>query len=503
MGIVQKDGFRTMIISYLGMGVGYLNKGLLFLIILTPEQMGLIFLLTTIGTLFAQLSSMGMMATIWRFFPFFKNESNNDHGFLSFSLLLTIAGMTIVTLLSILFRSQIEAYYIEKSPLFVDYYFWFIPIGTFYILYQIFDTYLRAMYKNIVSVISYEIFLRLGVLVSLLLFWYEWIDFSTLVIINSLVYAIPCLILVVYIIKLKGGQFLLSSIAISKRFRKIIFNFSMFNYVNYLGSILVTSLDVIMIAQLIGLDGTGVYTFVIFMTSAMLIPYRSMIRVSSPLVAEHWKNRDTEKLAQLYSNFSSVSLVIGLGLFLIVWLNIDFLFNLIPDDKWEAFQPGIWVFLFLMIGRLLDMYTGLNGAIFVTSKKYKYNIYFTIGLVIVVYFGNLIMIPEWGIAGAAISTAIALTVFNIGRLIFVWKVYRIHPFQMNQLMIILLGGLTLGASFLIHPFILNPILGVLVQLAIILIVYCAPIYLFNIEHNTVQYIKNGVAFVKKKIGVKN
>ena len=51
MGIVQKDAFRTMLISYVGIVLGYVNKGILFLIILTTEQIGLVNLIISVGTL--------------------------------------------------------------------------------------------------------------------------------------------------------------------------------------------------------------------------------------------------------------------------------------------------------------------------------------------------------------------------------------------------------------------------------------------------------------------
>ena len=59
MGLIQKDAFRTMLLSYVGIVLGYVNKGLLFLIILSTEQIGLINLLISVGTLFAQFANFG------------------------------------------------------------------------------------------------------------------------------------------------------------------------------------------------------------------------------------------------------------------------------------------------------------------------------------------------------------------------------------------------------------------------------------------------------------
>ena len=54
-----------------------------------------------------------------------------------------------------------------------------------------------------------------------------------------------------------------------------------------LGAILVNSLDVLMIAYYIGIKATGVYTTIVFLASAIQVPYKAIIRVSSPLVAEY------------------------------------------------------------------------------------------------------------------------------------------------------------------------------------------------------------------------
>ena len=132
---------------------------------------------------------------------------------------------------------------------------------------------------------------------------------------------------------------------------------------------------------------------------------KAIVRISSPLIADHWKKREMEKMKELYTQVSSVALVIGLGSFLLIWSNIDFLFSFLKPE----FKAGIWVFFFLMIGRLTDMYFGLNGAIFTTSKKYKYDMIFTLFLIGTVYGLNLLFIPAYGISGAAISTSIALS----------------------------------------------------------------------------------------------
>jgi O-antigen/teichoic acid export membrane protein len=299
----------------------------------------------------------------------------------------------------------------------------------------------------------------------------------------------------VYLYRLNELNLRLSTIKISKKFRSILIQFSAVNYINTLGGVLVSSLDVMMIAQMIGLKATGVYTTVVFFTSALLVPYKSIIRVSSPLVADHWKQREFGKMQELYKKVSSIAIVLGFGSFLLIWNNIEFLFSFLKPE----FQEGIWVFFFLMIGKLVDMYFGLNGSIFTTSKKYKYDVYFTLFLILAVFILNLLMIPIWGIAGAAISTSIALIFYNIGRLLFVWITFKIHPFQKNQFIILLLGVFATFVGFFTKNVISNDWLQFMLECALVFVLFLLPIYLFSLEPELKNYVQKGSDFLLKKV----
>jgi O-antigen/teichoic acid export membrane protein len=300
--------------------------------------------------------------------------------------------------------------------------------------------------------------------------------------------------LFIYLYKIREINFRIPEISISKKFKKIIFQFSAFNYFNTLGTVLVNSLDVMMIAYLVGLKATGVYSTIVFLASALQVPYKSIIRISSPLIADYWKHRAFKRMEVLYQKVSSVSLVIGLGSFIVIWNNIDFLFSFLKPE----FKEGISVFLFLMAGRLVDMYFGLNGSIFVTSKKYVYDIYFTVFLIVAVFILNLILIPMWGISGAEISTSVALVIYNLMRVIFVYKTFKIHPFHKNQFVVIGLGLLSLFVGWIISGQIDNNSVEFVIQSALVLFFFFSPIYWFKLEPETVNYFNKCTTFLKTK-----
>lgn len=494
MGIVQKDSLKGMILSYLGMGLGYLNKGVLFLMILSTAEIGLISVLTLVAFLFARFATLGISFSVWRFFPFFRNAEKKHNGFFPLMLATVCIGLVVFTLLALLLRGQVENVYIERSPLFIDYYYWFLPIGISYSFYLFFESYLKALYVTVISVFAWEIAVRATVTLLLILLFTDLISFHFFVVLYSVGYAIAPFILLFKLYRMGEINMSFSEIKISRRFRRIVFNFSAFNFVNTIAASVVASLDVLMISYALGLEDVGVFSTVVFLTSPLMVPYQSLMRVTYPIIADHWKHSKLKEIKELYTKSSSLSLVMGMGLFLVVWLNIDFLFSFVKPE----FQEGIWVFFFLMIGRLVEMYCGLNGGIFALSKKYKFDIFFTIFLVGAVFLMNWFLIPSWGIAGAAVGTSVALIVYNIGRLLMVWYFFKLHPFERNQFIVIGLGLATLFIGSLCVDLFESKWLQMVFNMLICLVVFVAPIYIFSLEKESISFVKKLMRRIVKK-----
>ena len=500
MGFIQKDALRTMVITYFGLLLGYLNKGVLFVLILKTEEIGLVNLILSVGIFFSQLSNLGSINAIARFLPYFKESKVQRQSFLLLNLGIVTIGCLFFILIFYLLQNQISIYYSEKSKLFVEYYYWIIPIGIANVFFLIFEMYLRAFFKNILAVFLNEFLLRLLVTILLGFLAFKLINFEQFIIFHCLIFIIPTSILFIYLFNIGEIRFNKISLKLSKKFKKIIYTFSLYSYTNTLGSLTVLTMDSLMIAYFLGLKETGVYTTIIYLTSALQIPYKSLLKISFPLIPQYWKEKNMEKMSQLYKKFSSISLIIGLFMFLIIWINIDQLFSFLPKE----FEIGIYVFLFLMLGRTFDMFSGLNGIILITSKKYKKDNIFTFILIFLVFFLNYWLIPAYGIVGAAISTGIALVFYNLFRLIYVWKIYNLHPFEKEQFKVVLLFCVLLLMSHLTSNININinKYLFIILNSIVYSFLYLGVIirFKFNIEiNNYLINIRHKYLKIEKKI----
>jgi O-antigen/teichoic acid export membrane protein len=493
MGIVQKDAIKTSMLSFIGLVLGYLNKGILFILLFSTAQVGVINLLLNVGLLFAQFANLGTTYSTWRFFPFFRNREKQHYGFLLANSLLVAMGILLFGALLYGLQDIVLDTYREKSALFTTYFYLILPLGVALVYFQLFENYLRGMQQNILPVFLQEVVLRFCTTILLLLYWFKLLNFDEFIWSYILLHFIPTFYLFIFLFRKRELTLRISHIQIPKKFRGIMLSYTGFSYVNALATLLVISMDALMIAKFRGLSETGIYTTMLFLISAVIFPYRAILRVATPLVALQWKERNKSGMQDLYQKSSSIGLLLSLIGFLAIWVVIDEIFVFIP-----AYATGKWVFFFLMMGRIVDMYFGLNAVIFSTSKKYRIDLFFTLFLILGVYLVNLWLIPIYGMVGAAISTSAAYLLYNIFRGYYIYSAYGLNPYTKRQLYLIanalsVFLFFTLFNTWFTNNFQIQPFLSFVVKEILLFIVLILPIYFWKLEPESVAYfdqIKN-------------
>ncbi|MDD3108427.1 MAG: oligosaccharide flippase family protein [Alistipes sp.] len=447
MGRVKRDSLMIMILSYVGIVVGYVNKILLFPNFLSEEQVGLATILVSLATMYAQFSALGINYTVVRFFPFFRTPDGRHNGFFFWTTLGVSGGFVLFTVLFLLFRAPIMDYYAREAPLLTRYYLWLIPLGLAMLFFNFFTAWLQALYRTVASSFVNEVLLRLLITAEITLFAFGVLDFEQFVIGYVLIYCVPTLVLLLYAAAI--GAVRLQPVC-SMRVRRLLSVAVIYGLWQYLGGTsmyIVPVIDQAMLAGMKGLAEGGIYVTMVYMVGAILVPSRSMIKVATPLVANLWRERNMEALQGLSRRVSLINLIVGCYLFLLIWVNLDNIFSLIPS----SYATGRTIFLMLGIARLMDLYSGLNGTILVTSKRYRYDFIFSLLLVGLTICTNRWLIPRWGMNGAALATMGTVVAYNVIRVISVWHFFRINPFRWRDAIVPGLMGATLGVAALLPP----------------------------------------------------
>jgi O-antigen/teichoic acid export membrane protein len=346
------------------------------------------------------------------------------------SLIIPLLGFILSLLVYFLFKQQIFEL-LNASPLLKDNFFYIILLVFFIGFYDVLTAVSRSFLSAAAPIFINEVFLKVYSMLVLLLHWFGYVDFSTFLKIYLFGYFLKFAIL--FLIQWKNDRF---SLAFSLNDLKLkeISSFGLFVFVGGASVMLVTRLDMMMIGSMLDLEQVAFYTVAFFIGNAIKVPGKSIAAISSPLVAKALEKQDYKETQTLYTKSSINQLIIAGVLFLCIWLNIDDIFSLFP----AKFQGGKWVVFYISIAQLFNMITGINGTIIVNSKYYRYDLYTNVILVLTTVITNYFLILKYGIDGAAMATAISISLFNFIRLILIKVKMNMHPFSLQTIKTILL-----------------------------------------------------------------
>lgn len=444
MGKVAKQSIQTTIFSYIGVVIGYFNVLWLYPYAMDASELGTFRTIQDLGLLFVPFAQLGVGHGITRYFP--KLESNKS-AFLSYSLMIAVAGFLVVSILFIGLRTQIIGLFAANSPEVVDFLGVVLLITLFALLNSILDSYSRSYLKIAIPTFFREVFLRLltGCLVGAYLL--KWISFPQVMSGLVCVYGLALAGVLIYLIWLDVLNFDLNWKTFPKGFKSSFIQFSLITFLATAASTLIMKIDSIMVSSMISLEANAIYTIAFSMALVIELPRRAISQVVMPVVSDHFANDNLTEINVLYKQVSNRQLYVCILLFIGIWANIDAVYSLIPNR--EIYMAGKSVVFLIGLGKLFDVAFSINSEILVFSKFYRFNLILTIAMSALIILLNLIMIPIYGIEGAAAASAIVMLLFNLVKYIFLKIRLGLEPFSKETLKILGVGILTFNSARLI------------------------------------------------------
>ncbi|MGB1205474.1 MAG: polysaccharide biosynthesis C-terminal domain-containing protein [Chitinophagales bacterium] len=437
MGVVKRQGTKDSILALFGIFVGYANVMLIQPYCLKPEEIALIRVLIQLAMLIVPFILIGSNTVVIRYFPYYNNKQQQHNGFVFFSLMIPLIGFLIASILFLSFQDKILMQYIEKSPLLTEYLIYSLPIALFIAYSYVLNAISRSVYRVVIPNFLINTAPRLGIIIAIGLYYFQHITQLQMVQALIIIYSIILVFLLVYVHHL-GHLFLRPNWQIFKpKFLKEIAVYGFYVVLGGFASTMIVSIDIMMLAALLGLEKTGIYTIAFFIGTVIDVPRRSLSSIVTPLIADAWKNNNLLKIKELYIKISINQLIIGSWIFLGIWLNIDDLFKLIHNG--EIYQAGKYVVFFIGISKIIDMSAGVNSEIIFTSIYYRFNFHISLILVILTIATNYMLIPLYGIVGAAMATAFSVFLFNVIKFLFIWFKFKLQPFSSKTLISIFIS----------------------------------------------------------------
>jgi O-antigen/teichoic acid export membrane protein len=478
MGVIIRQSIKGTIVTYIGAFIGFLTTMFIVTKFLEPEDIGLTRVIFEIATMFGLLAQLGTSSSAFRFFPYFKNKNNNNNGFFFYLMTIPFVGCILFIALYLILKEPVTNMFIKESPLIVSYYYWVIPLIVFTTYLTLFETYSTINMRITMPRINREIIIRILTLAVYLIYGFHFVARDGLVAGFVLVYGVAAIFLFIYISKISSISMRHDTSLISKPLRRDIFRYSIFLITVALAGTILGKLDLFMISFFMGLDSAGIYSIAFFIAAVIDMPSRSISAISSPIAADALKEGDFKTANTLYQRVSLHQALVGGFIFILIWINIDNIFSIMPNGN--IYFEGKWVLFFIGMAKLVSMTLGFGGVLISFSKYYYWSLYFTVFLSGIGFLTNYLLIPVFGITGAAIATFSSNLLSFIIQQWIVLKKVKGNPYTLNLLKVFVIFLIITAVNYVLVK-INNPWIDGIYRTTIIAIIGVALIYFSKVS----------------------
>ena len=455
--MIAKQIERNGLFTALGFLLGAVNVLLLYTRVFTPEHYGTIsFILASASLLFPFLS-LGMQQTILRFFE--GGDDKNRKQLASLSLQLVSMFSVLLLVIVLVFDQSIANQLSTSNRVDTEAVYAIMAVGILMAYFELFFALAKVHFKTTAGVFLKEVFPRLGILFLLgSHFVVQPLELNFFLLMLSVIYLIRALIMGLMAYRLM--PFALVQKGSQSDYRRLL---------GYSGLVILGSglslafleIDKVMLHTLSSASNVALYTVFVFMATTIAIPLRSVQPLYNAQCAALQHQQNTEKLTTLIQKTISISSYYGVLILAVLLTFQPVLRFFLPEDYHTAFS----VFPLLLALKLIDSsFTPLNAP-FYYSKFYQTYLLFSLGFLLIMVVLNVLLIPIYGIYGAALATGAAVLLFSLVKVWATTKFLHIKVLNTSHLVPVLYGLVFLGAEFAIPAPWLNGVrVGVLLSL---------------------------------------
>ncbi|HLN74826.1 MAG TPA: polysaccharide biosynthesis C-terminal domain-containing protein [Prolixibacteraceae bacterium] len=482
MGVIKRQTIKGSIYSYLGIAIGFFYT-ILSIKLLTPEQIGLTAILGSVSAVYSQFATLGFNRVIERLFPYFYDKEKKHNGF----LFITIAVGMIGFIISLIIFFILKPHMIDKdqkgASLFAEYIWYLIPLIFFRMYTVMLDTYNKMLLDATTGSILTDFIYRVGTILLLGLYFLKWISFSQFVLGFVFFLSMPALYLAILLIRRKQFNLEPKLEFIKPELKKEMINISAFGIIGGLSSVALKQIDTIMLNAYTDFAITGVYSIIFYFNTVIAIPGVALGKISSTIIANAWKEKDTATIADIYYKSSINQMFVSLLLFILVVANLQNIILLMGKD----YAGTEWVMILISLSSLIVSSTGSSVQIIATSHKYRIQTYSLAFLVVLSVIFYMIFIPILGMEGAALGSLLSVSGASLLRVFYLKRNMNLFPYRLVHLKCAAIGLVALALGKLM-PVVGNFYIDLIIRSSLVSVVFIGLCYIFHITEDMNQIV---------------
>jgi O-antigen/teichoic acid export membrane protein len=353
------------------------------------------------------LAQLGITYAARRFVSFYvsKGDFGRIKGTLIISYVISISGGFLIGTLLFFASDQISAWFFHNEALspILKIFAIIIPFSTFVLVSnEVFIAFKKPFYKAAVETLMDKV---VRVLLLLLV-----IAFGGTVLHVSIAYLFGIFLAVI------ASSFFLYKVSQSSLKSKAVYNYGeiiAFSMPLFFASVfaeLMRRFDKLLVGHFMTSSDVGIYSIAFTFAELMSIGLVALSLLYYPIIAGFLQKQKKKLIGQMFESITRLSFIITFPIFLLIILFAEETLNILYGP---SYMPGRIALIILSFGTMISVFLGptmYTLEVFKEPKKIFYVIVFTALLNLIL---DLILIPQYGIVGAAAAATISVIVQSI------------------------------------------------------------------------------------------
>ncbi|OEH92146.1 flippase [Bacillus solimangrovi] len=190
--------------------------------------------------------------------------------------------------------------------------------------------------------------------------------------------------------------------------------------------------DSLMIGYFLNETQVGIYDIALkigTLSSFILVAFNTMF---APTISSLYHRNDLATLSSMYKAITKWVVGVNLITFSVILLFGQDIMHIFGKE----FIAGSTALVLVGIGQIVNAGVGSAGYILIMTGNPHYEMYLNFLVVFINVTLNLLLIPLYGIEGAALASLVSVAIANIVKLLLVYRKHRLHPYNLNYIKLI-------------------------------------------------------------------
>jgi O-antigen/teichoic acid export membrane protein len=405
-----------------------------------PELYGLYSLTLMIFGWLTALASLGLVDGLVRYTSLYRGQKqeNKINFIFKTSLIISIFSSILAAFLLFFLAEFISISIFHNAELIIFLKFFAILIP-FAIISRLYLSIIRAYEK--ISVYSFlnNIVYTGTILISILLFIFLGIEKNLSIIFSYFLGPISVLIIAYLFFRFKLSKLLFKKELDDKEKAKTRYALLSYSWPLMFLGIFTTIfywVDSFTIGYFQGVTEVGFYNAAIPIVALLGILPDLFMQLFLPLITKEYSKNNSEVITQLSKQVSKWIFLLNIPVFLLIFIFPGAIINILFGEQYLVAETALRI---LSVGGIISSVIGLSCTLISAIGRSKLVLGNIILVTIINLLLNFLLVPEYGINGAAIATTISWIIFSLIYLIEVKFLFKFFPVKRKIIRIFLIS----------------------------------------------------------------